>query len=636
MKAMKIRIKALFMTAVIFVAATLPICAWSYTKKDFAYWGYANKNWLTETVGGVKYAYKVENGEAAILNIQTNYYESNDFVLTLPTSLGGYPVTTIGDSEEQVEVLMYLSYTDSLYPEGYNPETGIIAEHDPAFGYDSKIIIPEGYEYIEDMAFYLSNNIWSFPKSLKYIGKYNFVGVKIEGNPEDTFIYPECGAGEFDPMLYTNVVNGLYSYKKIIPPSRVKGDVQILFHNEKTYQGEIYIPANYTYEELYDTFFYNEPSLGNGGEIMPTRVSATIHCAPDCEWLSIFNTKTYYEDFTYWDQIVTDVIPATSIAFDCDTVNLKVGEYKDIEAKTYPEEALWTACDYVSSDPSVVKVDEYSGRITALKGGTATITATHCERGFTDSYTVNVEHVEPPKHEWSDEWSYDESGHWRTCKNDGCTDIDGYANHSGGKATLNAQAVCEVCGASYGNFKGCITSAYMLGKQGYFQYENREYNVIVAGSPSKLQFIRPSGATITINRSSATIEKLGNDEIWTVVTRLGEGTHKVIAKYGNVWNPNGGKLHIGFDLFPKCYKYTKTAEAGGISTITVVTDKEANKIRFVTPTGDTLTCTQSISYVGEDGLRYWTVVRKFNSPLKLELMLKYGTKWQSTAKYLTV
>ena len=46
------------------------------------------------------------------------------------------------------------------------------------------------------------------------------------------------------------------------------------------------------------------------------------------------------------------------------------------------------------------------------------------------------------------EWEHNDSEHWQTCAR--CEEKVGKAAHTGGNATCTSEAVCEVCGASYG------------------------------------------------------------------------------------------------------------------------------------------------------------------------------------------
>ena len=61
------------------------------------------------------------------------------------------------------------------------------------------------------------------------------------------------------------------------------------------------------------------------------------------------------------------------------------------------------------------------------------------------------EYGELADHDWdTSAWITDGSEHWHKCKTPGCTAITDEAAHSGGTATCQAKAKCEVCGEEYG------------------------------------------------------------------------------------------------------------------------------------------------------------------------------------------
>lgn len=52
-------------------------------------------------------------------------------------------------------------------------------------------------------------------------------------------------------------------------------------------------------------------------------------------------------------------------------------------------------------------------------------------------------------HNWDDMMS-SAAEHWHVCGNDGCTQTADHEAHTGGEATCTEQAICSICGASYG------------------------------------------------------------------------------------------------------------------------------------------------------------------------------------------
>ena len=83
--------------------------------------------------------------------------------------------------------------------------------------------------------------------------------------------------------------------------------------------------------------------------------------------------------------------------------------------------------------------------------------ATCTEAGYTgDTYCSSCNakiaegmNIPALDHVASEEWSYDDAKHWKTCTL-GCGTILDEAPHSGGEATCIKKAVCEVCGQEYG------------------------------------------------------------------------------------------------------------------------------------------------------------------------------------------
>ena len=85
---------------------------------------------------------------------------------------------------------------------------------------------------------------------------------------------------------------------------------------------------------------------------------------------------------------------------------------------------------------------------TCTKAGERTYTCTKC--GATKTEPINA-----TGHSWKSEWTSDATHHWHECTNENCDVTDnsgknGYAEHTGGKATCTEKAKCTVCGVKYG------------------------------------------------------------------------------------------------------------------------------------------------------------------------------------------
>ena len=536
----------------------------------------------SEKVNGSVFTYFVENKEATIVHVLTNYTASDNGVFTFPVSLGGYPVTSLGyDGNRSVAVFEYHNNGEDLsvlYPElgGSEPES------DPGLRYITEVVIPEGYEKVckySLQTFYGKEFAIKFPKSLKTISTLpvETLFTHINENNEKYTVLPEC---QYPEGNYSEIFRvGTRAYSPLYFPSRYSSGLSGVLQN--FYSGEIYLPSNFSSDIIKDVLFvygphpdYEDVWLGDvwqGDEDEYYGKYTTIHCSPDSEFLEVFKEITCLNYYT----IITDVIPAEYIEFPEKTVNVHVGEIMDLEAKTYPTEAIWTACDYTVSDPSIVKIDEYSGRITALKEGTVTVTATHCERGYVDTCTVNVTTKPEP----------------------GVNGIEPATDTT------------------------------------YVSYGNRDYKVNVTGSPSKIQVVRDNGGTTTIDRRKATVTSNGDTETWIVNMRVEAGTHNIRAKYGKVWDDKLTPFTVKYDL-PGAYSFDLTYE-NGIGNFNVVTDPEVIKIQFALSNGCTLTYSQTNSYIGEDGLRHWEISRKLPSDTQYTLKTKYGYTWTTTELAVT-
>ncbi len=123
------------------------------------------------------------------------------------------------------------------------------------------------------------------------------------------------------------------------------------------------------------------------------------------------------------------------------------------------------AAQFSSTSPQVMAMDDgYS-----IRGSTEAnefTDLTDAELGEVDySYafmigdeiakSVVIAPIPVHNHTWAGTWTTNDTHHWHACTAPGCpiTDDagkDGYAAHTGGTATCTAQAVCGVCGRSYG------------------------------------------------------------------------------------------------------------------------------------------------------------------------------------------
>ena len=80
-------------------------------------------------------------------------------------------------------------------------------------------------------------------------------------------------------------------------------------------------------------------------------------------------------------------------------------------------------------------------------GGTAT-----CTKKAVCKF-CGEEYGEYASHNYGDKYESDGTYHWKKCQNEGCDATTEKEEHKGGEATTTKRAVCEVCGAEYGDLK---------------------------------------------------------------------------------------------------------------------------------------------------------------------------------------
>lgn len=85
----------------------------------------------------------------------------------------------------------------------------------------------------------------------------------------------------------------------------------------------------------------------------------------------------------------------TDVILTPETLEMKIGESKDLTVIVEPYAALNKNVTYTTSDPSVVTVSA-TGKVRAVGAGTATVTVITDDGGFTDTCTVTVIEDLPP------------------------------------------------------------------------------------------------------------------------------------------------------------------------------------------------------------------------------------------------
>ena len=138
----------------------------------------------TATVNGIEWTYTVSNGKASIYNndYDSAIPETTTGAITIPSSLGGYPVTSIGEHAfyNCSGLTKFIVIVDSNNP-SYKSVNGLLLSKDGKnliAGVNGDVVIPQGVTSIGDDAFYGCRGLTSItiPNSVTSIGDSAFYG----------------------------------------------------------------------------------------------------------------------------------------------------------------------------------------------------------------------------------------------------------------------------------------------------------------------------------------------------------------------------------------------------------------------------------------------------------------------------
>ena len=124
----------------------------------------------------------------------------------------------------------------------------------------------------------------------------------------------------------------------------------------------------------------------------------------------------------------------------------------DFTVQQYDKDNHWMKCsrcvEIENKSPHTWDSGTETTASTCTKAGKKTYTCTVC-------HATKTEPIDATGHSWKSEWTSDATHHWHECANGNCDVTDksgknGYAEHTGGKATCTEKAKCTVCNAEYG------------------------------------------------------------------------------------------------------------------------------------------------------------------------------------------
>ena len=173
------------------------------------------------------------------------------------------------------------------------------------------------------------------------------------------------------------------------------------------------------------------------------------------EWLSAIDKVEVngieYEKATSYNQIWNNAkyyAKATLDSSDSTDVRyLLIGEGEFEKDESAVNKVVISAQGYKKLVLEVNKNGKKVAIHTNHTGGTATCTKKAvCE-------FCGEEYDEYASHNYGDKYESDGTYHWKKCQNEGCDATTEKEAHKGGEATTTKRAVCEVCGAEYGDLK---------------------------------------------------------------------------------------------------------------------------------------------------------------------------------------
>ena len=151
----------------------------------------------------------------------------------------------------------------------------------------------------------------------------------------------------------------------------------------------------------------------------------------------------------YVRTVTPEIIPVSQITLNKAEISISVGNSETLTATVAPENATIKALTWASSDEDVATVAP-DGTVTAVKVGTATITATAADgSGKSAVCTVTVTGgTTPPAHEHRyGDWSKDGTNHWHECTDAACPNqSESIKDKAAHVYTDDADTTCNICG----------------------------------------------------------------------------------------------------------------------------------------------------------------------------------------------
>ena len=151
----------------------------------------------------------------------------------------------------------------------------------------------------------------------------------------------------------------------------------------------------------------------------------------------------------YVRTVTPEIVPVSQITLNKAETSISVGNSETLTATVAPENATVKALTWASSNEDVAIVAP-DGTVTAVKVGTATITATAADgsgKSAVCKVTVTGD-TTPPAHEHRyGDWSKDGTNHWHECTDAACPNqSESIKDKAAHVYTDDADTTCNICG----------------------------------------------------------------------------------------------------------------------------------------------------------------------------------------------
>ena len=254
---------------------------------------------------------------------------------------------------------------------------------DGAFGYCSSLTgieIPENVSEINNSTFYGCSSLQSFevPATVVSIGDYAFGDCDNLENVTISEGTASIGIGAFAfcdnletvsvPASLTLIDDGAFMDCASLT------NIELLESELVIGEDAFYGCSSLTDIQLPESIV----SIGEG---------AFDDCSADFS-LACFSTSSVYEQVVDTYDNVDIIYPVSGVTLDKSEVDLLVGQTLNLNATVAPANATCEDIIWSSNNPDYVSVDE-NGKVTALDGGRATITATTKDNAFVASCVIN-------------------------------------------------------------------------------------------------------------------------------------------------------------------------------------------------------------------------------------------------------